>query len=123
MSNPATTPEPPPQRTDSPAVWPLVIAATPHILNGAPLWLVQCLQVDQQARHEDGCVRYGMPLTADNGRRHTVDAYQEALDGSAFARAEYERAGNSVWLDISDDFVRLCARIKYQLALEAEGEG
>jgi len=121
MKNPATSPEPAPIRTGSPAIWPLVIASTPEALGAdAPAWLVQCLQADQQARHEEGCIRHGMPLTSDNGREHPVDAYQEALDGSAYARAEFERTGARVWLDISTDFVRLSARIRYQLALEAE---
>ena len=35
---------------------------------------------DMRARDAMGRARYGVPLTADNGRDHLVDAYQEALD-------------------------------------------
>jgi hypothetical protein len=35
---------------------------------------------DMRARDRMGRERYGVPLTADNGRNHLVDAYQEALD-------------------------------------------
>jgi hypothetical protein len=35
---------------------------------------------DMRARDRMGRARYGVPLTADNGRNHLVDAYQEALD-------------------------------------------
>jgi hypothetical protein len=35
---------------------------------------------DMRARDAMGRERYGVPLTADNGRNHLVDAYQEALD-------------------------------------------
>lgn len=122
--NPATNPGPAPVCTDSPAVWPLVIDMTPRLLLNAPPWLVEAVTADMQARHEEGCRKYGMPLTSDNGRNHMADAYQEALDGAAYARAEHHRTGGRViWLDISAGFVRLAARIRYQLALEAEGEG
>jgi hypothetical protein len=35
---------------------------------------------DMRARDRMGRERYGVPLTADNGRNHLVDAYQESLD-------------------------------------------
>jgi hypothetical protein len=35
---------------------------------------------DMRQRDAMGRARYGVPLTADNGRDHLVDAYQEALD-------------------------------------------
>ena len=35
---------------------------------------------DMRQRDAMGRERYGVPLTADNGRNHLVDAYQEALD-------------------------------------------
>lgn len=120
-ATPAVTPEPAPVATDSAAVWPLVIASTPDILaTEAPLWLVQRLQADQQARHEFGIEKYEVPVLVETGRAHSVDAYQESLDGSAYARAEFEKTGASAWLSISDDFVRLSARILHQLELARE---
>ena len=44
-----------------------------------------------QERLEFGKQKYGTPLTADNGRDHLVDAYQEALDLAIYLRAEIER--------------------------------
>lgn len=122
--NPATTPEPAPKRTDSPAVSPLVVAGvldelSPHY---CPLFVAHLVKTDMQARHEAGVVKYGMPLQVENGRDHMTDAYQEALNGAAYARAEHERTGKAVWADISGDFIRLCARIRYQIALEQDGE-
>jgi hypothetical protein len=65
--------QPKPQRSDHPAVWPLVIA-------------------DMGERHEVGQARYGMPLRPHNGRDALKDAYEEVLDLAAYLRQEiYER--------------------------------
>lgn len=45
---------------------------------------------DMAARDATGRERYGVPLTAYNGRDQLVDAYQEALDLSVYLRAAME---------------------------------
>jgi transcriptional regulator with XRE-family HTH domain/predicted lipid carrier protein YhbT len=39
------------------------------------------------ARREQGIAKYGRPLGRENGRDHTADAIQEALDGTAYSTA------------------------------------
>ncbi len=46
---------------------------------------------DLRARDKFGVAKYGVRHTANNGRDHLVDAYQEALDQVAYLRAEMER--------------------------------
>ena len=92
-TNPAFTPEPPPQDNGGIEVWPhlirtlrdpgnamfATISATPE---GAALygrWTDA-----MQARHEDGVRKYGKPLTTNNGRRALVDSMQESLDGIVY---------------------------------------
>lgn len=42
---------------------------------------------DMYRRRAQGIARYGTPLQYDNGRDAMVDAYQEYLDGVAYAHA------------------------------------
>lgn len=65
------TPEPPPRRNDSVAVWDLVID-------------------DMAERNRIGTHKYGTPLQAFNGRRAVVDAYGEVLDLAVYLRQEIE---------------------------------
>lgn len=116
--NPAVTPEPPPERSASPAVWPLVIATVDRALPQSPPWLRERLRADMQARHEVGVERYGMPLQVENGRDAATDAYQEALDLCAYSRQQAERTGSMAWRTIHEDALSLAASILYQLELE-----
>jgi hypothetical protein len=68
-------PEPEPQKSDSPAIWDLVIE-------------------DMKDRDNTCSKKYGTRLQANNGRDPLVDAYQEALDLAVYLRQElYERYG------------------------------
>lgn len=80
----ATAPEPPPLVTGSEPIWPLVIADAEHL---------GCanLVTDMKARDAFGRAKYGTPLTADNGRDHLADAYQEVLDEVVYLRAAVEQ--------------------------------
>ncbi len=80
----ATAPEPPPLITGSEPIWPLVIADA-EVLDCA------ALVADMKARDAFGRAKYGTPLTADNGRSHLADAYQEALDEVVYLRAAVEQ--------------------------------
>lgn len=72
------------------AIWPLVsreMAQHPRV--------TRLVLADMIARDEHGRLKYGEPLTGHNGRDHLVDAYQEALDLTAYTRAEID-AGDPV---------------------------
>lgn len=43
---------------------------------------------DVLARGDFGKKKYGVEHTADNGRDHLIDAYEEALDLAIYLRAE-----------------------------------
>lgn len=116
--NPAVTPEPAPMRTDSPAVWPLVIASVPDVLPNASSWLCLRLQEDMQAHHESSVEKYGVPIQVENGRDAAIDAYQEALDLSAYSKQMAERTGGGAWWSIHMESVKLAASILYQMELE-----
>ena len=83
------TPQPAPVDTGHRPCWPLVIVDV-----GAAFRLdetvVSLLVADMRARDEQGRAKYGAPLTAHNGRDHLADAYQEALDGCVYLRAQIE---------------------------------
>lgn len=121
--NPATTPEPAPKRTDTPAVWPIVVRELEGHLPGAPEWLVQRLTRDLEARDAHGREKYGVALQVVNGRDAAADAYQEALDLCAYSRQQDSRTKAGPWYAIHSQAVELAASIAHQLALaEEEGE-
>lgn len=85
-----TSPQPPPVNApDAVAIWPLVrddlqaLRSSDGALDARNLLLA-----DMHARDAFGRAKYGVPLTAQNGRDHLADALQEALDGLAYMRAE-----------------------------------
>jgi hypothetical protein len=119
--NPTTTQQPAPVATDSPAVWPLVIADLNTI--DAPDWLKRSLADDMCARDAFGRGKYGVPLQVANGRNASRDAYEEALDLAVYLRQRYEQTGLHLWLYHSRDAMLMAAAIKFQMALETEGEG
>lgn len=116
LHQPAVTPEPAPVRTDSPAVWPLVIRS---LLEGevdeARARVVERLAADMGARDAEGQRKYGVPLQVENGRDAAVDAYQEALDLTVYARQQWERHHTRVWWLIYTDALwiawRICAEL------------
>lgn len=71
-------PQPPPVPNGA-AAWPAVVAYTRQSGIDAGERL-DMLLADMIARDESGRQKYGVPLTANNGRDALVDAYQEALD-------------------------------------------
>jgi hypothetical protein len=87
-------PQPPPKNTDDRAVWPLVMADVEDFHEHRD-GLRAAILADMKTRHEDGVRRYGVLLVAHNGRDHAADAYQEALDGAVYWRAEAEMTGKA----------------------------
>jgi hypothetical protein len=119
-ASPAVTPEPAPVRTDSPAVWPFVIADAPRVADEASTRVLSRLLSDMSARHEEGIRKYGVPLQVENGRNPAVDAYQEALDLTVYARQQWERHHTRMWWVIYEDALKLAARICAALMMEGE---
>lgn len=98
MSN-ATDEQPAPIKTDKRPIWPEVMAYVARNYaddeaSGAKT--VTNLLADMQARHELGIKRYGVPLTAGNGRDSMTDAYQELLDFVVYTRTYLEDRGIEV---------------------------
>jgi hypothetical protein len=85
---------PPAARPDLIPAWEQVIAdytaryTAEHTLDN--LQVVRDVLDDMTARDATGRERYGVPLTAHNGRDQLVDAYQEALDLAVYLRAAME---------------------------------
>jgi hypothetical protein len=74
MTDHATTPEPAPTEGHGPSIHDLVVQ-------------------DVLARKAFGLRKYGVLLRIGDGRRHLVDAYQEALDLAVYMRQELARQG------------------------------
>ena len=74
MTKNANTPEPPPLKTDGPAIWDLVIK-------------------DMQERDTFGTAKYGQRLASNDGRDSLTDAYQEALDLAVYLRKAIAERG------------------------------
>jgi hypothetical protein len=118
----ATAPEPKPQPNDNPAIWDLVLRDVPHLgdVTSEP---IIALCADMGARDAMGRAKYGMPLTAGNGRNPWTDAYQEALDGCAYSRQMIEEAApmemDEAW-EVYRTFFELALRLK-TAAIRREG--
>lgn len=83
-SDNAVLPQPPPKSADG-DVWAEIIDALRSKDPSDPLLPYAV------ARRQQGIDKYGTPLQRENGRSHIVDALQEALDGMAYAQAEYDQ--------------------------------
>jgi hypothetical protein len=116
----ATTSESAPKRTDSYAIWPVVVREMEGHLSGAPGWLVERLKRDMEAREAHGREKSGVALQVDNGRDAGVDAYEAALDLCAYSRQQASRTKGGPWYAMHSQAVELAASMAYQLAL-AEG--
>lgn len=86
--------QPPPTPTDRRPAWEIVIdhmriRAERHHRAGAhsAAGVVERIMGDMRERDLIGRERYGVPLTAGNGRNHLVDAYQEELDKTVYLAA------------------------------------
>ena len=80
--------QPPPIKTDTPEVWPLIIRGlrenTPSPIND--LLILKSIERDAYGRS-----KYGVGLQVENGRDPLADALDEALDAMAYTRQHYER--------------------------------
>jgi hypothetical protein len=85
--------QPPPVATARRPTWDLVIDHVEGRRATLPGDVVDRVVEDMRARDLVGRQRYGVPLTAGNGRDHLVDAYQEALDLAAYLATELDEHG------------------------------
>lgn len=121
------TPQPEPLTGTAQPTWPKAIAecrarAFEHTdkTQSARAWLL--VAHDGEARHAEGCKRFGVPHQSDNGRDHAADAYQEALDGVCYWRAESdvahlhgdEKRATEAWA-LYQDALRLAHRARLYL--------
>lgn len=85
--------EPPPIKTDTPEVWPLIIADLRRgsLVDPAHVCRTQPLIDACAARDAFGREKYGVGLQVENGRHPLKDARDEALDLMAYTRQNYER--------------------------------
>lgn len=72
---------------------PIVDQPAPKPTAGVPIW--DLVMADMAARDRVGRERYGVPLQSGNGRDALVDAYQEALDLTAYLRQAIEERGGA----------------------------
>lgn len=86
--------QPPPKPNDArtPA-WELVINYARDADDSQPQAVVDLVLADMHERDRVGRERYGVALTAHNGRKHLIDAYQESLDKAVYLRAELDERG------------------------------
>ena len=90
MTRNLSAPEPAPRPGGGLPLWSMVIIGMPAWLpKGSPGCKAEIIEplVEQDMRDRDasGRSKYGVPLTAHNGRDALVDAYQECLDGIVYA--------------------------------------
>lgn len=88
--------QPPPVATGRRPVWDIVIEYVDRRRDAnayGKTGVVGRVISDMRDRDLVGRQRYGVPLTAGNGRDHLVDAYQEQCDFAAYAAAQLDEWG------------------------------
>jgi hypothetical protein len=96
------TPQPPPRPTRG-DIWADVLRTA---------WATRPVRKDMAARRIAGLRTYGTPLQTGNGRDFKADAYQEALDGIAYAEGRRQETGSWVWAVIRAGFLGLAEVIR-----------
>ena len=86
--------QPPPIATDRRPAWDIVQVFMREMprTNGYG-HVHELVLADMAERDKVGRARYGVPLTAGNGRDHLVDAYQELLDHVVYLAAWLDERG------------------------------
>lgn len=116
--------QPPPKKTDTPEVWPLIVA---DVRDGRydvvhPYWRER-LAVEMEARNAFGVEKYGMPVRVENGRDPLRDALEEALDLCCYTRQQCETTGRMDDWETHRMAVRMASRIQWRMHLrDAEEE-
>lgn len=93
-TSPINTEQPKPIAAERTPAWDLVIAYVKQVFPPADEEpIVKTILADMAERDQVGRQRYGMPLTAFNGRDQLVDAYQEGLDYAVYLMAKLDELG------------------------------
>lgn len=117
--------QPPPKKTDTPEVWPRVIESviSGSAGEGIPPWWRQKLAARMEERHRFGVEKYGVGLQVENGRDPLEDCLDEALDGCAYSRQQWERSRAPEDWETCEMFVKLAARLMWRMKMrEAEAD-
>lgn len=113
--------QPPPKKTDTPEVWPMVAADVRRdaYQSGISGYDRERLARAMDARNEFGRQKYGIGigLQVENGRDPLKDASEEALDLSVYTRQQYERTGRGDDWETHRLAVMLAARLQWRMAL------
>ena len=83
--------QPPPKKTDTPAVWPMIAEDVRAGKYETHPWWAEALAREMEKRNEFGIQKYGQPVLVDNGRDPLRDALDEALDLCVYTRQQYEQ--------------------------------
>ena len=108
-----TKPEPPPVRTGTQAVWPLIISSLQRgeYESSSTIAAEDALTEACCQRHQLGIQRYGTALEVENGRDPLRDLLDEALDAMAYSRQNYERTQRGLDWELHLLAVEFAARV------------
>lgn len=111
---PELAPQPPPANPPrGPAIWPMVIAEAEE--GGEDPRLIALFR----ARHEQGIAKYGVALSAHDGRNTTIDALQESLDLVVYLRKKAQEQGvGDYWTSRALDAARLARSLLDDIEIE-----
>jgi hypothetical protein len=76
--------QPAPKPSDKKPSWEIVIGYAEAVFPLEEDETARLVVADMRERDQIGRERYGVPLTAGNGRNSLIDAYQERLDGVVY---------------------------------------
>lgn len=121
--------QPSPVKTDTPEVWPLVVAdvvSDKYAGEGGepvPVYWRQRLAAEMEERNAFGIRKWKEPVRVENGRDPLRDALDEALDMSCYTRQQYEKTRRQDDWRLHCDSVRFALRIVQRIALRDLEEG
>lgn len=111
--------QPPPKKTGTPEVWPMVIETVTAGTgaDGMPAYWRQRLAARMEKRHRFGVEKYGVGLQVENGRDPLEDCMDEALDGCAYSRQQWERSRHPEDWETCEAFLRLAGRLLWRMEM------
>jgi hypothetical protein len=106
--------QPAPKKTDTPAVWPIVIARVRAGHYGG-VYMTETLAVAMAERDRIGRERYGVGLQVENGRDALRDALEEALDLCAYTAQVAAQTKCAADEAIHNDAVAIAGRLVWRM--------
>lgn len=113
----------PENKPESEAVWPYVIQEMSSVWGTR---IHDLTVADMHERNEIGIKRYGVPLSAPNGRDFLADAYQETLDAAVYLRGALmdDTMNETVSIMLTESYMQLLDIIQdVRWALDKREEG